>query len=387
MVKTLTACTGEVDDVEVAVSDILRHLDCENSLLKNSVGIVSCYSEYIETGVLAALAEKLPFPIAGTTTAACAVPGMMGQTHLALMVLTSDDVEFEAAVSGPISTADEAPLRAAYNAAAGKRRSPPVFMISFVPLLLDISGDFFVKTFNAISGGIPNFGTLAVDHTSDYRTARTILGAQGFPDRCVFILLYGNIQPSFFIANISEEKAFREKGVVTAVRGNLLQTVNDLPISDYLSSLGLLKDSEGRIMGINSFPFILDYHDGTEPVVRVMFAIAPDGSAVCGGDMPLGSTLTVGKIDAEEVLKTTDRILRHVLKEKKNGGILIFSCIGRYFALGYEVLREMQKITDTLSGGIPWHLTYSGGELSPVYGVDGKLINRNHNDTIVMCLF
>ncbi|MDR1315677.1 MAG: FIST C-terminal domain-containing protein [Spirochaetales bacterium] len=387
MIKTLTAYTDEIDDVEVAVSDILRHLDCENSLLRNSVGIVSCYSEYIGAGVLAALAEKLPFPIAGTTTVACAVPGMMGPTHLALMVLTSDDVEFEAAVSGPISTADEAPLRAAYNEAAGKRRIPPVFMISFVPLLLDISGDFFVRTFNDITGGIPNFGTLAVDHTSDYREARTILGAEGFPDRYVFILLYGNIEPLFFIANISEEKAFREKGVVTAARGNLLQTVNDMPISDYLASIGVLRDKEGHIIGVNSFPFILDYHDGTQPVVRVMFAIAPDGSAVCGGDMPLGSTLTVGKIDAEEVLKTTDKILRHIQKQKKRGGLLIFSCIGRYFTLGYESLREMQKIADTLSGGIPWHLMYSGGELSPVCGVGGELINRNHNDTIVMCLF
>jgi hypothetical protein len=386
MIKTLTAHTSEIDDAESAVSGILEQLDIGKSLLKNSVGIVSCYSEYIGSGVLAALAEKLPFPLVGTTTAACAAPGMMGQTHLALMVLTSDDAEFEAAASGPISTTDEAPLRAAYQAAAAKRDAAPVFMISFAPLLMNISGDFFVKTFDAITGGIPNFGTVSVDHTSDYHQSRIIMGAEAFPDRYVFILLYGKVQPSFFIANISEETAFREKGVVTASEGNQLKTVNNMPVSDYLASLGILKDASGHIIGINSFPFIIDYHDGTQPIVRVMFAITPDGSAVCGGEMPTGATLAVGKIDAAEVLNTTDKILRQVVKQKNEGGILIFSCVGRYFALGYESLEEIKKISNALSGGIPWHLTYSGGEIAPVSGPDGKLVNRSHNDTIVMCL-
>jgi hypothetical protein len=386
MIKTLTAYTSEIDDVESAVSGILKQLDAGGALLKNSVGIVSCYAEYTGSGVLAALAEKLPFPLVGTTTAACAVPGMMGQTHLALMVLTSDDVEFETAVSGPVLTADEAPLRAAYRTAAEKHDAPPVFMISFAPLLMNISGDFFVRAFDAITGGIPNFGTLSVDHTSDYHESRVIMGGEAFPDRYAFILLYGEVRPSFFVANISEEKAFREKGVVTASAGNQLQRVNNMPVSDYLASLGILKDAEGHIIGINSFPFILDYNDDTQPIVRVMFAITPDGSAVCGGEMPVGSTLTVGKIDSAEVLNTTDKILRQVLKQKKEGGILIFSCVGRYFAMGYESLEEMKKISDALSGGIPWHMTYSGGEIAPVSGPDGKLVNRSHNDTIVMCL-
>jgi hypothetical protein len=386
MIKTLTAWTSEIDDVESAVSDILGQLDAGESLLKNSVGIVFCYSEYIGSGVLAALAGRLPFPLAGTTTAACAAEGMMGQTHLALMVLTSDDAEFEAAASGPISSAEEAPLRAAYKAAAEKHQDPPVFMISFVPLLMNISGDFFVRAFDAITGGIPNFGTVSVDHTSDYREARTIMNGEAFSDRYVFILLYGNVRPSFFIASISEQKAFREKGVVTASEGNQLRTVNNMPVSDYLASLGVLKDEEGRIIGVNSFPFILDYRDDTQPIVRVMFAIAPDGSAVCGGEMPVGATLTVGKIDAEEVLQTTDEVLRQVLKQKNSGGILIFSCVGRYFALGYESSREMQNISNALAGGIPWLVNYSGGELAPVCAPDGKLVNRNHNDTIAVCL-
>ncbi|MDR3200064.1 MAG: FIST C-terminal domain-containing protein [Spirochaetales bacterium] len=388
MIKTLTSWTGEIDDVDAAVAELLGKLELEKKpLLKNSLGIVSCYSEYIESGVLAALAEKLTFPLAGTTTLACAVPGMAGGTHFALTVLSSDDVEFELAASGPIFSAEEAPLRAAYEEAAAKHKGAPACMISFAPLLMNASGDFFVRAFDAITGGVPNFGTLAVDHTSDYHESRTIMGGEAFPDRYVFILLYGEAHPSFFVAGISEEKAFREKGVVTAAEGNQLKTVNNMPVADYLLSLGLLKDDDGHIIGLNSYPFILDYNDGSRPVVRVMFALTPDGSAVCGGEMPLGSTLTVGKIDGGEVLGTTEKVLREALNQKKTGGMLMFSCVGRYFAQGYDSTQEMEKTADILAGRLPWHLSYSGGELCPVSGRDGKLINRSHNDTLVVCLF
>jgi hypothetical protein len=391
MINTLNAWTDEIDDVDVAVEEILTKLGMETSgkspFLKNSVGIVSCYSDFVDSGVVAALAERLPFPLAGITTLACATAYMMGPAYLALTVLSSDDVEFVVGVSESISSADEALLRAAYEAAAAKREGKPVCMISFAPLLMNVASDFFIKAFDNITGGVPNFGTLAVDHTSDYHKARTLMGGAAFSASYVFILLYGNVKPSFFVASISEEKAFREKGVITAANGNNLQSVNNMPVVDYLAGLGLQKDAKGNIIGINSFPFILDYNDGTQPIVRVMFAFASDGSAVCGGDMPLGATLSVGKIDAEDVLATTEKVLRKALQKNPSAsGILIFSCVGRYFAQGYESTQEMEKVREIL-GSRPWHLVYSGGELCPVLGRDGRLVNRSHNDTFVICLF
>jgi hypothetical protein len=391
MIKTLNAWTDEIDDVEAAVGKILAGLGLEapgkSPLLKNSVGIVSCYSEFVDSGVLAALAEKLPFAFVGITTLASAAADVMGQTCLVLTVLTSDDVEFEAGVSGAISSADETPLRAAYEAASAKHEGKPACMISFAPLLMNLSGDFLVTAFDRISGGVPNFGTLAVDHTSDYHEAKTFMGGRAFADRYAFILLYGNIKPSFFVAGISEETAFRERGVITAAAGNLLRSVNNMPVTDYLTGLGIQKDANGNLIGINSFPFILDYNDGTPPIVRVMFALTPEGSAVCGGDMPPGAALSVGKINQEEVLATTEKVLRGALqKEPSVSGILIFSCVGRYFAQGYDSTKEMEKVRDIL-GSRPWHLVYSGGELCPVVSADGHLINRGHNDTLAICLF
>jgi hypothetical protein len=263
----------------------------------------------------------------------------------------------------------------------------PSLMVAFAPLLTSVSGDLYVDTLTEVSGGVPLFGTLAVDHHSDYHESRVIYNGEGYTDRLALILFYGTIEPNFYIASISDETLFRGKGVVTAANGNQLQTINNMPVSNYLLSLGLNKNEEGQIVGINSFPFIVDYNDGTQPVVRVMFTLTPEGYAVCGGDIPVGATISVGSIDANEVLATTQVLLDEITKSGKQDGALLFSCVGRYFAQGYDTTAELQKVIGTNWGSLPYTLCYSGGELCPVHGKDGKLTNRNHNNTFVACVF
>jgi hypothetical protein len=385
MIRTLFAHTSEIDDVQAAVAEITAQLDVEHKLLKNSVGLISCYVEFIDSGVVAALAGTLPFPIAGVTTIAAASNGEQGEMLLFLTILTADDVEFVLGITDSISGEDEAPLRAAWEKTGARRADKASLMLSFCPLLFNVSGDFFVDAWSAITGNVPNFGCLAVDHNRDYHESQTILNGEAYKDRYVFVLLYGNVEPRFFIGGIQEEKAFHEKGVVTASRGNQLQAVNGISVADYLSGLGLTRDEEGNIKGINSYPFILDYNDGTQPIIRVMFAVTPDGSAVCGGKIPVGATLTVGTIDGDEVLVSSAAALDQAVKAAEGKNVLIFSCIGRFFSLGYESAREMEKTQEVLKK-IPFHLCYSAGELCPVYGKDGALTNRSHNDTMVICV-
>ncbi|MDR2375947.1 MAG: FIST C-terminal domain-containing protein [Treponema sp.] len=383
--KTIYAHTSEIDDPEAAVAGIIAQLDLEHQALKNSVGLVSCYAEFISSGVIAALSGALPFPIVGITTIAAASNAAEGELSLFLTVLTADDVEFVTGVTDPISGEDEAPFRTAWEQTGAKRPDRPALMLSFAPLLMNVAADFYVEIWNDITGGVPNFGTLAVDHNQDYHESQTILGGQTWPDRYVFVFCYGKLEPRFLIGGISEEKAFREKGVVTASQGNLLKEVNGGSVGDYLTGLGLGRDEQGNLVGINSYPFILDFNDGTQPIIRVMFAVTPDGSAVCGGKMPVGATLTVGTINGAEVLHASTEILMKALKAAGGRAMLIFSCIGRYFAQGFDTTAEMDKAQEIL-GESPFSLVYSGGELCPVYGKDGSLTNRSHNDTMVICI-
>jgi hypothetical protein len=385
------AHTKEIDDIEAAAAELLAGIRAGKPLQKHSIGLISCFADFISSGLIKELAGKLPFEIAGTTTLACADRDTMGETLLILTVLTSDELEFATGLTGIITGEDPELLRQAYEKAVGKRREKPALMFAFAPLLMNVSGDFFAEAWSDITGNVPVFGTLAVDHNTDYHESHTILNGEAFRDRFVFVLVYGNIKPSFIIGGISENKVFREKGVVTASQGNQLREVNGVSVADYLTGLGLAKDDKGVIVGINSFPFILDYNDGAQPVIRVMFAITPEGYAVCGGKVPVGAALTVGSINREEILSTTGETLKIALAIGENNGnkngILIFSCVGRFFAQGFDFAAEMKRVKDVIGGGLPFHFAYSGTELCPVYGNNGAVFNRSHNDTIIICIF
>lgn len=55
MIKSFTAFTDEIDDAGQAVAEITQQLEEAGALLKNTFGIISCYAEFVESGVVSAL--------------------------------------------------------------------------------------------------------------------------------------------------------------------------------------------------------------------------------------------------------------------------------------------------------------------------------------------
>ncbi len=390
MLKSFTAFVNEPDDLDAALQSLWEQLDLggENTLLSNTVGILSCFTEYLDLGLLDALTERLPFPLVGSTTIANGAAGQLGETALALLVITSDDVSFSIGVSDPITVEDRVPIEAMYQSALADLPGNPALILSFSPLLTGFGGDYFVECITDISGGVPNFGTVTVDHNMDYRGSMVIARGQAYADRFAIVLIHGPIEPTFYVGTISDEKVFAEKGVVTASSGNRLEAINGRPAVEYLLSLGLAQNEDGSITGMNSFPVIVDSNDGTQPVVRVMFALTPDGHVVCGGNVPVGSTLTMGRFDSAEIVYTTRRTLSEALQADKARVMLMYSCIGRYFSLGYDPMSELNLVQEYVHHtGTPYICTYSGGEFCPVYNQSHQPVNRNHNSTFIICTF
>ncbi|MDR2902951.1 MAG: FIST C-terminal domain-containing protein, partial [Clostridiales bacterium] len=283
---------------------------------------------------------------------------------------------------------DEATLAAMYQQALAKLPGKPSLMLSFSPLLLNFSSDFYVDVMTKISGNVPNFGTIAVDHTSDYHEAQVLLNGQEWKDRFAVLLFHGPVKPVFYVGNISGEKIFTDKSVITAAKGNRLQMVNGVSAIDYLLSLGLAQNEDGSIAGMNAIPLIVDYNDGTTSIVRSLFKLTPEGYAVCSGDLQEGATLSIGRFDEKDIVVTARRVVSKALATEKHQTLLMYSCIGRYFFQGYDATAEFRSVLDCVSQKDAVYLSaYAGSEICPVYDNKGDLFNRNHNHSFIVCGF
>jgi hypothetical protein len=388
MIKTLTAFTLEIDDTETAVSEILEQLDLEKTLLKNSLGIISCYSEFIDTGVVEALCKKLPFNVIGGTTLANETAGEFSHMMLTLTVLTSDDVEFACSVTeGELQESVEGldkEIASAYKKAAGALKENPKLILTFTPLFFKLAGDYLIEAFDKASGGIALFGTFAVDHTVGYGMTQTIFNGKVYKNAVVMAAMAGAVEPKFHIFSISRSKILKQQAVITEAAGNLLIKVNGVPAAEYLNSIGL---SPEKIRNYNAIPFMISSDNMSEPIARGIFGTTENGSIICGGAMPVNSNLSIGNIDLAEVVATAKESMEYVLSLPQKNGLLIFSCIARNLILGMDINAEMEAVNEVLGDKIPYIFSYSGGEICPVLNNDGKLENRFHNFTIVTCQF
>lgn len=381
MIASLVAHTFEVDDTRAAVDEILAQLDVDNSLRKHAVGIVTCHCDFLYSGVVKALSEKLPFEIVGISSLASAAGGESGLDILTLCVLTSDEVSFSTALTGQLIQEQKAPIARAY-AEAAKDLGKPSLILAYGPLLEHVSGNTFVNELNELSGGVPLFGTLACDHTPAFNEASVIYHGEHYRDRLTLVLLHGPVTPRFFCIAISPENTQNQQGLVTASTTNVIHAVNGIPAMDYLESIGLNKE-DLKVSG--SFPLVVDYNDGGQPVGRGIYTVADNGDVYCGGDVPVNARLSTALLNDEDVLRSAGQLAETICSQPKPGALLLLSCISRSLLLGADPLGEVDKLDSVIGGKIPYHMSYSGGEICPVYTDADTTANRFHNFTLIAC--
>ncbi|MDR3191787.1 MAG: hypothetical protein LBT87_01840, partial [Treponema sp.] len=216
MIKMLTAHTFEIDDKEAAVQDILKQLRGGDFLLKNTVGLLFCYLDFIESGVAEAVCKALPFDVLGCTTLGAAAPGLMGDIILSLTVFTSDDIEFHTALSDPLTEEEEGRLVKVYREVSAPLRGPPALILIIVPSLFNLAGDTVVHVLDRESQGAPVFGTGARDADTKIREPRTIYRGKAYSDRMPLLLFSGNLSPRFFVDSVWGYNVYSRKALVTA---------------------------------------------------------------------------------------------------------------------------------------------------------------------------
>ena len=386
MLTVLTAGTNSIDDLDVAREEILSQLK-DKKLLKNSVGIIACHYDYVEQDVVKAISEALPFDTIGCSTIGSAVNGSGSMEHLTLTVLTSDDVFFSTIMSDTISKDDFGiPIEKAYTAAKDSLGQTPALVFAFGPIMGDVAGDQMLGTLNQISGGLPIFGTLASDSASGCPQSYVLHNGESDRSKMALLLLGGNLHPRFYVTAIAKRNIQQNNAIVTGAEGYLVTSINDMPVLDYFSTLGI---TTSKLAAVTMIPFLVDFGDGTEPVAYSMYDISAKG-VYCGGAIPKGSKITFVEVDMNSVMETTETTLRKALEDaEKNGanGIIAIPCMARSLVLSPNVEAEIIKSLEIIGNKLPFMLIYSGGEICPLYNQQHGIINRFHNLTYTSMVF
>ena len=381
MLKCTSICTSEVDSPEIALSELKEQLGKKLTLLENSVGIIMCHPEFITTGVLKAVCENLPFDTAGITTSSQAVNDGFGELLLTVFVMTSDDVIFKAGVTESVSEDVDAPVKAAYERVAAGTPQNPKLAFVFPPFGLR-AGDAYVRAWEKVLPGTPIFGTCSIDDTANFSECKTVCNGDNYVTAMPFVLCYGNINPRFMIAALSENNVISSKAEVTKAQGNLVFEINNGNALKYFEDMGFAES-------VKFTPFMIDLlkredYDGV-PVIRGHAAFTEDGTAVFYGDVDEGSTFTMLKCDPADVLATTRRKLEEINALPDVNGVILFPCVVRRATLlgTDKPLSELQSAKEMINPEIPFMMGYAGGEICPTSVRNGIPTNRFHNHTLI----
>ena len=384
MIQMITAYTTEIDEAEDALNEILGQIDL-GALKKNTVGIITCHFDFINTGFIDELCRKLPFDVIGMTTMASANQHGYNMYALSLTVLTSDDVIFETAMAGSLGPDDyRGKLESSYSETVRKLPGRPSLIITFFPYLRNLSGAMMYRALDDICEGVPFWGSIASNTDVSYEHCAVFRNGESCKDGIVFALLYGPVDPEFIVVSIPTQNIQKIRGQITDSDGCVLKEINGIPAMKYLENIGMVIMKDASI----TMPLMVYYEGSSVPVATAIYSVNDDGSLYCGGEMPKGASIAVGEITNDGITATAAESAARLLKCGRRNGALILPCVTRYVMQTPNHNGEIELIADRLENGkiMPYMVGYSGGELCPVRDESGVLQNRFHGFTFSACV-
>lgn len=383
MIKMYTARTSEIDEIDEAIEEILSQIDL-SVLREHSAGLIFCHIDFFDSGMTEALCKALPFDVIGMTSMAGADEHGYGLYDLTLAVLTSDEVSFEVGMTNSIDRENyEHEAETLYKEIRNRVEEDPSLIITFMPYIRDVGGYEVVEAMDRSCGGIPLWGSITNNIDFNYETVLTLCNGKELRKGLAMMFLNGPVKPRFIISSIPERNIANNRALITKSEGAVLHEINDLPLLEYLANIGLVVNRQN----ITTTPLMVYYDDAPEPVALGFYTLFDDGSVLTGGAMPPGTSIAVGSIDTPGIIESAENGIRQILELEDREATLVLPCVTRYIMLSPDQEAELRLIDEKLAhSGKPYMMGYSGGEISPMLGADGKLHNRFHNYTFCACV-
>jgi hypothetical protein len=397
--KMYCATTAEVDDAESAVTEILEQLTLEENLLENAIGLIAMFGEFHDTGVYSAVVNALPFPCIGYSSSFMGSNGESGDILMSVVVMTSDENEFEIFKLDYIDTfADMDGTKKAIEALAADIYScgKPSLIMPYWGVLPRISSDDMLTLINEAFRDTPLYGSVIFSSDSGQIAGFTCIGdGEKLYKEAVFVAVYGDLKLHFMVVSgINESVKLRNPAKVTKAVSSTLYEVNNITLRDYLVKIGVFDDSFNTdTMWV--LPALIEDKEHGISKARAFVGISPDCPTAfyASGNLEEGSLVTFGQLDCEATNESAKKAFYELVSTGANC-FLGVSCVARSWANGTEYLKEFKEIGSIYdnmkaSGSKPlnYQIINSGGEICPVPDKNGKLVNTLHNYSLAICYF
>jgi hypothetical protein len=383
MITMYTARTAEVDVFDEAIAEIKSQIDL-NALKKHSCGIIFCCMDYNESGMMKALCDALPFDVIGMTSMGTTDSRGYGFFDLTLTVLTSDEVQFKAGMVKDINRMNyEEKINELYGGIRAEVNGDPSFILSFTPLFNEVAGYEMVAAADRAVNGVPIWGSMSSSINFTPESVSVMCNGEYSNTGLTMMFFCGVVKPRFVLTSLPEYSISNMRGIITKSDGAVLIEINDMPVLEYLSYLGVEVTTEN----IRATPLMV-YHEGTkEPVALAFYEAMENGRLFIGGAVPEGASISIGGIDNTTIVESCEQGLKEILEMENRHATLLLPCVTRGVMMAPDQEGEMKLIHETLSkSGLPFAMGYSGGEISPMTDTEGKMHNRFHNYTFCACI-
>lgn len=317
--------------------------------------------------------------IGGTTDGELSSVLEFQQDSLVLMLLCSDQVEFQAAVGYQVSSNPVAIAKQTVQAAQAQSTHPAKLCIT-TPESLTTSGLLILEGLQqALANNVPIIGGTTCDQWQFDQTYQ-FFGREVLSDALPILLLSGPVLLGHGIA--TGWTPVGKKGKVTKVEGNVLHEVDGQPVLEfYRDYLGDTRPSPAYRLAVfepNQDSWYMRTSNGSYD--------NESGSISFFADIPPQSQVQVVRSSRDEMVQSANSSMQQALDHYPGDRptvALIFSCTGRMRVLGTRTKEEYQSLHRKTLPDLTFAGFYTYGEIAPSrpHGVA-----QFHNETLVTLL-
>ncbi len=403
MIRSTVALTYELDDLQLAAKELAEQTRERLAFRENTFGLLICDSEVDHDAFAREIRQRLHVPIVGfSSTAGFTREEGLTDMSASLTTVTSDDMRFAVAVSDPLTSDNVVEqIDRTYRAAVDSLEGEPVAVLAFAPYILGIMLDIYPRELSRVSGDLPVFGGIPAHDEIHGRTA-VYCGDSVAQDRLTLLVLSGNVRPVFTVKN-NLSTLVDLKRTVTRAKDNTVYTVGDETFVRFLERFGLdvekIADATDKTTSFTAYPLLIESNDADSdgvPIVRTIHCVdMKTGSGTAIGEIPQGSTLSLGALKAADIELSARNSIEDLLAKiraneadgYKYSTIFAISCVGRYFVMASKNTLETEVLLEGLPADLSLSGFYSFGEICPTSIRDGKARNAAHNESLVMLAF